>query len=150
MGPGRLQCLGWQSWIRLRPGVDPWVRTIPWRRQWHPTPALLPGKSHVRRSLVGYSPWCRKESETTEQLHFRFSNSTTTVPKLDKRALTAPSLSTWRGLTPASSFILEFLQLGKRLTKMGCGVSLEFLRITEIQQDPMGLPGTKAFLCPLP
>ena len=28
-----------------------------WRRQWHPTPALLPGKSHGRRSLVGRSPW---------------------------------------------------------------------------------------------
>ena len=33
-----------------------------WRRQWHPTPALLPGKSHGRRSLVGCSPWGREES----------------------------------------------------------------------------------------
>ena len=40
------------------------------RRQWHPTPALLPGKFHGQRSLVGYSPWDRKESHTTEQLHF--------------------------------------------------------------------------------
>ena len=30
-----------------------------WRRQWHPTPVLLPGKSHGRRSLVGCSPWGR-------------------------------------------------------------------------------------------
>ena len=36
---------------------------------WHPTPVLLPGKSHGQRSLVGYSPWGRKESDTTEQLH---------------------------------------------------------------------------------
>ena len=43
-----------------------------WRRQWHPTPVLLPGKSHGRRSLVGCSPWGRKESDTTEQLHFHF------------------------------------------------------------------------------
>ena len=45
------------------------------RRQWHPTPVLLPGKSHGRRSLVGCSPWCRWESDTTERLHFHFSLS---------------------------------------------------------------------------
>ena len=45
------------------------------RRQWHPTPVLLPGKSHGRRSLVGCSPWGREESDTTEQLHFHFSLS---------------------------------------------------------------------------
>ena len=47
------------------------------RRQWHPTPVLLPGKSHGRRSLVGYSPWGRKESDLTERLHFHFSLSCT-------------------------------------------------------------------------
>ena len=41
----------------------------------HPTPALLPGKSHGWRSLVGCSPWDLKESDTTEQLHFHFSLS---------------------------------------------------------------------------
>ena len=45
------------------------------RRQWHPTPVLLPGKSHGWRSLVGYSPWGCKESDTTERLHFHFSLS---------------------------------------------------------------------------
>ena len=45
------------------------------RRQWHPTPVLLPGKSHGRRSLVGCSPWGRKESDMTERLHFHFSLS---------------------------------------------------------------------------
>ena len=45
------------------------------RRQWHPTPVLLPGKSHGQRSLVGYSPWGRGESDTTERLHFHFSLS---------------------------------------------------------------------------
>ena len=40
------------------------------RRQWHPTPVPLPGKSHGWRSLVGYSPWGHKESDTTERLHF--------------------------------------------------------------------------------
>ena len=36
---------------------DPWVRKIPWRRRWQPTPVVLPGKSHGQRSLAGYSPW---------------------------------------------------------------------------------------------
>ena len=44
-------------------------------RQWHPTPVLLPGKSHGRRSLMGCSPWGREESDTTERLHFHFSLS---------------------------------------------------------------------------
>ena len=43
------------------------------RRQWHPTPVLLPGKSHEWRSLVGCSPWGRQESYTTERLHFPLS-----------------------------------------------------------------------------
>ena len=46
-----------------------------WRRQWKPTPVLLPGKSHGWRSLVGYSPWGCEESDMTERLHFHFSLS---------------------------------------------------------------------------
>ena len=45
------------------------------RRQWHPTPVLLLGKSQGWRSLVGCRPWCREESDTTERLHFHFSLS---------------------------------------------------------------------------
>ena len=40
-----------------RPGFDPWVRKIPWKRKWQPTPVFLPGEFHGQRSLVGYSPW---------------------------------------------------------------------------------------------
>ena len=47
------------------------------RRQWHPTPVLLPGNSHGWRSLVGCSPWGRKEFHTTERLDFHFSHSCT-------------------------------------------------------------------------
>ena len=46
-----------------------------WRRQWHPTPVLLPGKSHGRRSLVGCSPWGHEELDMTDWLHFHFSLS---------------------------------------------------------------------------
>ena len=45
------------------------------RRRWHPTPVLLPGKFHGRRSLVGCSPWGHEKSDTTERLHFHFSLS---------------------------------------------------------------------------
>ena len=43
------------------------------RRQWHPTPVLLPGKPHGWRGLEGCSPWGRWGSDTTEWLHFHFS-----------------------------------------------------------------------------
>ena len=46
-----------------------------WRRQWYPTPVLLPGKSHGWRSLEGCSPWGRWGLDTTEWLHFHFSLS---------------------------------------------------------------------------
>ena len=50
----------------------PWVGKIPWRRKWQPTPVFLPGKFHGLRSLVGYSPWGRKETDMTEWLQFLF------------------------------------------------------------------------------
>ena len=50
-----------------RPGFDPWVLKIPWRKKWQPTPVLLPGKFHGQKSLVGCSPWDHKESDMTEQ-----------------------------------------------------------------------------------
>ena len=52
--------------------VPSWVGKIQWRRKWQSTPVLLPGKSHGQRSLVGYS---RKESDTTERLHFTSGDS---------------------------------------------------------------------------
>ena len=48
-------CLQWS-----RPRFDPWVRKIPWIREWYPTPVFLPGESHGQGGQVGYSPWgCR-------------------------------------------------------------------------------------------
>ena len=57
----RLQC--------KRPGIDPWVGKIPWRRDWQSTPVFLPGEFHGQSSLAGYSPWDCKESDTTEHTH---------------------------------------------------------------------------------
>ena len=60
---------------RMLCSVFLWPSLDKWRRQWHPTPVLLPGKSHGRRSLVGCSPRGLEQSDTTEQLHFHFSLS---------------------------------------------------------------------------
>ena len=51
-----------------RPRFDSWVRKIPWRRKWQPTPVFLPGKSHGQRSLVDYNTRGHKESDTAERL----------------------------------------------------------------------------------
>ena len=51
------------QWFYLpsrRHGFSPWVRKIPWRRAWQPTPVFLPGESHEQRSLAGYSPCGRR------------------------------------------------------------------------------------------
>ena len=45
---------------------NPWVRKIPWREAWQPTPVFLPGESHGQRSLAGYSPWGLQELDMTE------------------------------------------------------------------------------------
>ena len=45
-----------------RPGLDPWVGTIPWRRKWQPT-VFLPGEFCGQKRLVGYSPWGHKENK---------------------------------------------------------------------------------------
>ena len=58
---------GGEDWGRV-------VREFP-RRQWQPTPVLLPRKSHGQRSRVGCSPWGCRESDMTERFHFHFSLS---------------------------------------------------------------------------
>ena len=75
-GPRRCHLGGWAflvalRWLRdrlqcWRPGFDPWVRKIPWRREWLPTAVFLPGKSHGQRSLVDYSPWGCEGLDMTE------------------------------------------------------------------------------------
>ena len=83
-GPGLIPCQGSRShmswlprWLRGKESAcqckrhrrcrfEPWVRKVPWRRKWQPTLVFLPVKSHGPRSLVGYSPWGCKESNTTK------------------------------------------------------------------------------------
>ena len=76
-----LYCILERSCTMMAGFVGNWVNPIDHRcmlrrrRQWHPTPVLLPGKSHGRRSLEGCSPWGHWGSDMTERLHFHFSLS---------------------------------------------------------------------------
>ena len=87
-------CINLESWDGEGDGrefqkgglyVSLWL--IHQRRQWHPTPVLLPGKSHGQRSLVGCSPWGSEELNTTERLHFH---------ALEKEMATHSSVLAWR------------------------------------------------------
>ena len=69
-------CGGGGQWVSL-PFLPGNIHPLSGSRQWQPTPVLLPGRSHGQRSLVGCSPWCHEESDTTERLHFHFSLSCT-------------------------------------------------------------------------
>ena len=60
-------------WVECE--FSPWVRKIPWRREWQPTPIFLPGNSHGQRCPEGYSPWGRKRVRhelATEQQQWYF------------------------------------------------------------------------------
>ena len=70
--------LQWLSRLKIylqcrRPGFNPWLGKIPWRREWLPTPVFLPGEFHGQRSLVGYSLWGHKESDRTERITLSLS-----------------------------------------------------------------------------
>ena len=69
---------------------ETWVEKIPWRRKWLPIPVFLYEESHEQRSLVGYSPWGRKESDRTERL--------TTKSKLTLLAAEGANESKRRGI----------------------------------------------------
>ena len=67
----------WLRWLTIhlqckRLRFNSWVRKIPWRREWRPTPVFLPWRSHGHKILAGYSPWDRKGLDTTKQLTLTF------------------------------------------------------------------------------
>ena len=103
--PGRLQSIGSQrvrrDWVTFNYSITIYGKTYPssfelslhlcWGRQWHPTPVLLPGKSHGRRSLVGCSPWGREESDTLSNFTFTFH-----FHALEKEMATHSNVLAWR------------------------------------------------------
>ena len=71
-----------------RPGFEPRVGKIPWRREWLPTPMFLPGESHGQRSLAGYSSWgCKdvRHNWMTKHTHNKKENHQTTTRKTKRK-----------------------------------------------------------------
>ena len=69
-----------QSRIHLqcrRPGFNPWIRKIPWRREWQPTPVFLPGEFHGQRSLAGCNLLGHKDLDMTEWLTHAYTHAHT-------------------------------------------------------------------------
>ena len=72
----------WETWVRSLGQEDP---LLPRRKAWQPTPGFLPGESHGQRSLAGYSPWGRKESDRTERLTLSLVTNEDTNPQTHKQ-----------------------------------------------------------------
>ena len=100
------------------------------RRQWHPTPVLLPGKSHGRRSLVGCSLWGREESDMTERLHFRFSLSC--IGEGNGNPLQCSCLENPRGGRAWWAAIYGVAQSRTRLKRLSSSSSIHCKTITTI------------------
>ena len=83
--------------IRKRLRFNPWVRKIPWRRKWLPTPVFLPQESHEQRSLVCFSPWGRRESDRTEA---------TSHPQHRDLSISTKFSNTWESCSQYSFIIL--------------------------------------------
>ena len=100
----------WLGWSRIclqcrRTGFYPWVREIPGRRDWLPTPVFLPGEFHAQRSLLGYSPQCCKELDTTKPLRLSLSTPSPAPPFFQRQLSGALDLS--------KAHICQFLAAGQ-------------------------------------
>ena len=123
-------CVVWSCLAQLESiCIQTQVQMLNWlilTLQWYPTPVLLPGKSHGWRSLEGCSPWGRKESDTTERLHFHVSlscigegngNSLQCSCLMNPRdggawwAAVYGVAQSWTGLKQLSSSNLEYLRI---------------------------------------
>ena len=81
----------WQDRVCLqcrRPGFDPWVGKIPWRKKWQPIPVLLPGELHGQRSLASPSLWGCKELDMTEPLMWPKNKDYISEPPLQQGVIT--------------------------------------------------------------
>ena len=120
---------------RKKRELDPRVRKSPWKRKGQLTPAFLPGESHGQRSLVGYSPWGGKESDTTEWLSIHTHKETTQ---------THAFLTTRASLTTGP---FPQLPLEQPLLRTGCVCCLWLLHTHSSQgHPPIQLCPTEAWL----
>ena len=107
-----------------RPGFNPWVGKILCKRKWQPTQVFLPGKFHGLRSLIGYSPWGGKESDTIEWLHFLFHRNASLMESPESR--NADNMHTMK-----YSSALK----GNEVLQYATWVNLENLMLSEISQS---------------
>ena len=101
----------------LGPGFNPWAGKIPWRRGWQPTPVFFPGESHGYSSLVGYSPWGRKELDMTEATWLAYMHDTNLETCNVFTGLSSfhtgnenPTLCNPKGCSPSGSSVHGILQ----------------------------------------
>ena len=119
---------------RKVPGFDPWVRQIPGRREWQPTPALLPGKSHGWKSLAGYSPQGCKESGTTESAtSFTHSQRHIFIIKVSDYLLCPHTLC-----LPPYSFSLPYFQ-PLESESVSSSIVPDSLQIMDCSQAPLSI-----------
>ena len=89
-----------------------------WRRKWQPTPAFLPGESHGRRSLAGYGPWGRKESDTTERLHSSLTSTVTNYTNQAQAQLTGSTTRGWQLFHIKKAWVLGDFPRGPVVTTL--------------------------------
>ena len=109
-----------------------------WRRQWHPTPVLLPGKSHGRRSLVGCSPWGRWELDMTQWLHFHFLLSC--IGEGNGNPLQCSCLENPRDGGAWWAAVYGVAQSRTRLKWLSSSSSRSFLEVHIKKEYPRGVP----------
>ena len=96
-----------------RPGFDPWVGKIPWRREWQPTAVLFPGESRGQRNLAGYSPWgCRVRHNRATNAHTQTHTQEINRKKKNQQKIAIQGLQLWQG--PCTARAGELLERGEK------------------------------------
>ena len=125
---------------------------IQWRRKWQPTPVFLPGESQGQRSLVGYSPWSRKESDTTKWLTHTHTHTHTQWFRIHCSVSSLQSLShvrlfatPWIAASQASLSITNSRSLLKLMPIMSVMPSTHLIFCRPLLPPPSIFPRIKAF-----
>ena len=124
-----------------RLGFDLWIRKIPWRREWLPAPVFLPREFHGQRSLVGSSPWGRRELNTTEQLTHSLNARDSFDPWSRKTPHATEQLSLCTVTTEAR--VLEPTLCNKRSQWESCTAQLEGSPLATIRESPWAATQTQ-------
>ena len=108
------------NWAIRDPGSIPGLGRYPGERNWQSTPIFLPGKFHGQRSLMGYSPWGHKESDTTEQLHTHTHGTKKLSPSIKKKNKKTTVTHPYHGPTAPSPVPREHPQKTQNINSSAC------------------------------